>query len=345
MKRWGWAALLVAIAASLGAQALDQPVATIKLDKKSSLVSQKAFREAVTSQEAARNTKFDLATKKALLEEMLTAELIKVDMENQGIKATDEDLMKQFRSSNPGLTDTQIRQEVEKQSGQSWDVATLALKRQIANMKYFNQFPQAQEIGKTTVSDKEIKDFYDTNTALFTAPDFIRVSHIFFDTKVKPKGTVAEIQKKAEDTLKKITSGQETFEEMAASVSDDAQSAKVNGDIGFLPRTLESQAGQQLLTVFGKDFMNAVFALKKGEVSGVLSSNSGLHIVRVTQKIDKHFMTLDEAVFPGKEETVRHAIQQTLLQRKIQAAQAKMISDIGTDLKKRADIKIYEQNF
>jgi peptidyl-prolyl cis-trans isomerase SurA len=345
MKKWGWTLVGLLLAVGLNAQALDQPVATIKLDKKTSVVSQKTFRDRVAAIEASQSTKLSADTKAAVLQELITAELIKMDMDAQGIKATDEDLLKQFRSSNPGMTDTQIRSEVEKQSGKSWDEATVAIKRQVASMKYFNQFPAAQEIGKVTVSDKEIQDFFEANTALFTAPDFVRLSHIFFDTKVKPKGTLAEIQKKAEDTRKKIASGQATFEEMASTVSDDTTSAKLNGDIGFIPRSLESQAGQQLLTVFGKDFLNTVFALKKGEVSEVLTSNSGLHIVRVTQKIDKHFMTLDEPVYPGKDETVRAAIRANLQQRKMAAAQAKMINDIGDDLKKKATIKTFEQNF
>jgi len=344
MKRWGWAVLGLLMATGLMAQALDQPVATIKLDKKSSLVSQKSFRDRVAALEA-QGKKLDDAAKATVLQEMVTAELIRMDQDAQGIKATDEDLMKQFRTSNPGMTDPQIKAEVEKQSGKSWDEATVPLKRQIANMKYFNQFPQAAEVGKVTVTDSEVKDFYDSNTTLFTAPDMVRVSHIFFDTKVKPKGTLAEIQKKADDTLKKINSGQATFEEMASSVSDDVNSGKVNGDIGFLPRTLESQAGQQLLSVFGQDFLTRIFALKKGEVSGVLTSNSGLHIVRITQKVDKHFMTLDEPVFPGKDQTVRAAIQQTLQQRKLLAAQTKMVEDIGADLRKKAVIKTFEQNY
>lgn len=344
MKRWVWTLTVLLLSVGLEAQTLDQPVATIKLDKKSSLISQKSFRDRIAALEA-QGKKLDQDSKLAVLQDLITAELIRMDMEAQGIKGTDEDLLKQFRLSNPGLSDAQIKAEVEKQSGKLWDEATVALKRQVANMKYFNQFPQAQEIGKVSVTEKEIRDFYDANTALFTAPDFVRLSHIFFDTKVKPKGSLAEIQKRADETLKKITSGQATFEEMAASASDDTSSAKANGDIGYLPRTLESQAGQRLLSIFGRDFLDAVFNLKKGEVSSVLTSNSGLHIVRVTQKIDKHFLGLEDSVYPGKEETVRMTIQSTLQQRKILAAQSKLVNDIGEDLKKKATIKTFEQNF
>jgi len=283
MKRWGWTLIGLLLAAGLTAQTLDQPVATIKLDKKSSLVSQKAFRDQVAVLEA-RGAKLSQDDKNKLLDQMIIRELIQMDLDAQGIKATDEDLLKQFRTSNPGLTDAQIKAEVEKQSGKPWDEATADYKHQIANMKYFNQFPQAQDVGKVTVTDEEVQTYYDSNTSRFVAPDYIRVSHIFFDTKAKPKGTLEEIQKRAEDTLKKITSGQSTFEEMAATVSDDPTSAKVNGDIGFLPRNIDGPLGQQLQRVFGQDFLNAAFALKKGEISSVMTSNSGLHIVRVTQK-------------------------------------------------------------
>lgn len=345
MKHWGWAVLALFLAANATGQALDQPVATIKLEKTSSLVTQSAFRQRVAAIEAQRSMTLDAAAKSQLLQEMVTEELIHMDQEAKGIKATDEDLLKQFRASNPGFTDAQIRAEVEKQSGKSWDEAVVPLKRQVTNMKYFNQFPQAAELGKITVSDAEIKDFFDSNTAMFTAPEYIRVSHIFFDTKQKPKGTLDEIKKRADDTLKLITSGQKTFEEVAASVSEDPGSAKSNGDIGYLPRNFDSQVGQRLVQIFGRSFLDAVFALKKGDVSGVMTSNAGLHIVRVTQTIDKHFMTLDEPVYPGKDETVRAYIQQSLQQRKLVAAQTKMINEIGADLRTKATIKTFEQNF
>ncbi len=344
MKRWGWSLIGLFLAAGLNAQVLDQPVATIKLDKKSSLVSQKAMRDQVAQIEA-RGQKMSQDDKKKLLDQMIIRELIQMDIEAQNIKATDEDLLKQFRTSNPGLTDVQIRAEVEKQSGKSWDDATVDLKRQIANMKYFNTFPQAQEVGKVTVTDAEIQSYFDANSGRFVAPDYVKVSHIFFDTKQHPKGTLEEVKKRADDTLKKITSGQSTFEEMASTVSDDPTSARDNGNIGFLPRNIDGPFGPQLQRVFGTDFLNAVFALKKGEISPIMTSNSGLHIVRITQKLDKHFMTLDESVYPGQQETVRVFIQRTLQQGKLMENQSKMVEEIGTGLRAKATVKVFEQNF
>jgi len=344
MKHWGWTLAVLLLAGTVSAQTLDQPVATIKLDKKSSLIGQKAFRDQLAAVEAS-GAKLDLDAKRKLLQDMITAKLIEMDMENQGIKASDEDLLKQFRASNPGLTDAQIKAEVEKQSGKTWDEATAALKKQVAGMKYFSQFPETQEVSKVSVSDEEAEKYYQANKTKFAAPEYVRLSHIFFDTKVKPKGTLAELQKKAEEVLKKITSGQATFEEMATSVSEDPGSSKVNGDIGYLPRSLDSAVGQRFLAVFGNDFLERVFALKKGETSGVLTSNSGLHIVRVTQKIDQRFLGLDDEVYPGQGATVRAVIKQNLGQQKVAAAQNKLINTVGDNLKQKATVKTFEQNF
>ncbi len=346
MKRWGWIAAMAFAAAGLTAQTLDQPVATIKLDKKTSLISQKDFRDELAAIEQQQRAKLSDDDKKKLLDQMIGNELIKLDMDNQGVKASDEDLLKQFRQNNPGLTDAQIRAEVEKQAGKPWDDAVEPLKRQVAMGKYFSQFPQTADVGKVTVTDDEVKAYYDSNTALFTAPDFVYMSHIFFDTKTKPKGTLAEIQKRAEDTLKRITSGQSTFEEEARGVSDDATSAKVGGDVGDpIPRTSESPVGQRFVAILGQDFLNKIFALKKGEISGVLVSNQGLHIVRITQKIDKHFLKLDEPIYPGQKQTVQEYVRQLLQQRKLMENQAKLINDVAAQLRQKATVKTYEQNF
>ncbi len=345
MKRWGWIAVMALAAAALTAQTLDQPVATIKLDKKTSLISQKDFRDEQAAIEQQQRAKLSDDDKKKLLDQMIGNELIKLDMDGQGIKASDEDLLKQFRSNNPGLTDAQIRAEVEKQSGKSWDDAVEPLKRQVAMQKYFSQFPQTADVGKVTVTDDEVKAYYDSNTALFTAPDFIRVSHIFFDTKTKPKGTLAEIQKRADDALKLITTNQKTFEEVATDMSEDQTSAKVNGDIGYVPRTSESPVGQRFVAILGQDFLNKVFALKKGEISGVITSNQGLHIVRVTQKLDKHFLKLDEPIYPGQAQTVQSYIQNLLQQRKLMENQAKLVNGVAAQLRQKATVKTYEQNF
>src|SRR5262249_50601770 len=115
-----------------------QPVATIKLEKKTSVVSQKDFRERVAQVESQQHVKLSDDDKKKLLDQLVTYELIKLDMDNQGVRGTEDDVLKQMRQSNPGMNDAQIRAEVEKQAGKPWDDAITPLKQQVAMGKYFS---------------------------------------------------------------------------------------------------------------------------------------------------------------------------------------------------------------
>ena len=60
--------------------------------------------------------------------------------------------------------------------------------------------------------------------------------------------------------MKLITSNQKTFEEVATDTSEDQTSAKVNGDIGYVPRTSESPVGQRFVSILGQDFLNTLIA-------------------------------------------------------------------------------------
>jgi len=344
MKKSGFLVLCLVFSSLLTAQALDQAVAKVFLYK-TTVITQKTYREQVAALEAAAKAQLSPTDKLKVLDSLVLNELITQDSDKKGLKATDEEVLAQFRASNPGATDAQIRQALEKQTGLTWERAVVSLKKQIVFMKYLGALSKEKTAPQLEATATEVTDYFDANKELFRSPDYVRLSHIFFDTKKSPKGTLEEIRKRAEAALAKITQGQSTFEEVANTESEDEGTAALNGDMGFLPRTLETQAGQQLVALFGNDFLKAVFNLKKGEVSKVIASNSGLHIVRVTQKIDQHFQTLDEPVYPGqKNPTVREFIQQTLQQRKVNDYQQKLVADAGVALKAKAKIDLFKQN-
>jgi peptidyl-prolyl cis-trans isomerase D len=116
----------------------------------------------------------------------------------------------------------------------------------------------------------------------------VKVSHILIKTplpgadgKVDDKG-VAEAQHRAEDLLKQLKSGAK-LEDLATKYSEDPGSAKQGGSLGWIGK------GQTV-----PEFEKAAFSLPKGQISDLVKSSYGFHIIRVDDKQDAHMKTLDE---------------------------------------------------
>jgi foldase protein PrsA len=137
-------------------------------------------------------------------------------------------------------------------------------------------------------TDAEIQKYYDDNKeTLFNVPEQIRVSHILIQFNVAEGQTVTDqIKLAAYDKIKaiqdKLTAGGD-FVALAKANSEDTASAQSGGDIGYISR------GQTVA-----EFENAAFALKVGEVSAIIETSYGYHIIKVTDHKDPYIKTLDE---------------------------------------------------
>ena len=137
------------------------------------------------------------------------------------------------------------------------------------------------------VTDKEVRDYFEQNKAQYVAPEQRRASHILIEV---PKNADAKADKaaraKAEDILKKIRGGAD-FASMAKKYSQDTGSAKQGGDLGyFVPGTMT------------KAFDDKVFSMKKGQVSDLVKTEFGYHIIKLTdiKHEDKSFSQVKNQV-------------------------------------------------
>lgn len=138
------------------------------------------------------------------------------------------------------------------------------------------------------ITEADLRDYYDQHRDQYRLPEQVKVSHILIKTplpgpdgKVDEKG-VAEAQQRAEDILKQIKNGA-NFEELAKKYSEDPGSAKNGGSLGWIGR------GQTV-----PEFEKVAFSLPKGQISGVVKSSYGFHIIRVDDKHDAELKPLDE---------------------------------------------------
>jgi peptidyl-prolyl cis-trans isomerase D len=141
---------------------------------------------------------------------------------------------------------------------------------------------------KVAVPPSDIQRYYNDNIQQYQTPEQVRARHILLNTGGKDE---AAVRKQAEGLLAQIKGGAD-FAALAQKVSEDEGSKTTGGDLGFFGR------GRMV-----PEFENAAFSMEPGQVSDLVKSQFGFHIIKVEEKRAAATQTLDE---------VRPQIQQTL---------------------------------
>jgi len=137
--------------------------------------------------------------------------------------------------------------------------------------------------GQVQVSDAEVKTYYDEHSAEYEKPEEVHARHILF--RLAPGATAeekAKVRKRAEEVLAKLKAGAD-FATLAKQYSEDASAAQ-GGDLGTFSR------GKMVAP-----FEAAAFSLAPGEISDLVESQFGFHIIKVESKEPAHTQTLEEA--------------------------------------------------
>jgi peptidyl-prolyl cis-trans isomerase D len=146
-------------------------------------------------------------------------------------------------------------------------------------------FTPATVEGQVSVSDAEVADFYAKNQKRFATPEQRTASHILITVKKDaPAADKAAAQAKAESLLAQLRKNPAEFAKLAKANSQDPGSAELGGDLGVVEKG-----------AFVKPVEDAIFQLKQGEISGVVPSEYGFHIITVTSLKPATTKTLDEA--------------------------------------------------
>jgi peptidyl-prolyl cis-trans isomerase C len=173
-------------------------------------------------------------------------------------------------------------------------------------------------VPKITVSEEESKKFYDQNIDKFRQGEKIRASHILCGVDAKAS---AEEKKKAREKAEKLhkeLAGGADFATLAKENST-CPSSKQGGDLGFFGR------GQMV-----PSFEQAAFALKPGEISDVVETPFGYHIIKLTEKTKAETVPFS---------TARARIEEYLKKQKVNEA----VGDVVAELRKTAKIEILQK--
>lgn len=125
---------------------------------------------------------------------------------------------------------------------------------------------------QVSVTDEDIKKYYEQNAARYKTDEQRRASHILVSvSKDAPAAEKAAAKAKAEKLLAQLKKSPGDFAKLAKENSDDPGSAERGGDLDFF--------GKGMMV---KPFEDAAFGLKEGEISEVVESDFGFHIIKVT---------------------------------------------------------------
>ena len=203
-----------------------------------------------------------------ILENLINLELLFQESRNNEIKVEKEAVDSQMKLLKQKFSnDTEFKNFLS-ELNLSESAFKLKIKKGIAIQKLI----ETQIADKIKISDKESKVFYDTNPDLFKQPEQIKASHILI--KVEPGADEmkkSEAKEKIKNIQQKLNKG-EDFATLAKEFSE-GPSKNNGGDLGYFQR------GQMV-----KSFEDAAFALKTEEVSDIVETQFGYHIIKVVDK-------------------------------------------------------------
>lgn len=153
-----------------------------------------------------------------------------------------------------------------------------------AKVEYVVLDPAVVE-SQVSVSDAEVADLYNKNPKRFTTPEQRHASHILITAKKDaPKAEKDAARAKAEALLAQVKKNPADFAKLAKANSQDPGSAEAGGDLGVTERG-----------AFVKPVEDAIYALKQGEISNLVESDFGYHIITVTSIVPAAVRTLEQA--------------------------------------------------
>jgi peptidyl-prolyl cis-trans isomerase C len=161
-------------------------------------------------------------------------------------------------------------------------------------------------------TEEEIQKFYNNNLTKFEMPEQVRAAHILLtaDSKSTPEQR-GEIKKKLEAIRTDIESKTITFAEAAAKYSQDKSNAQKGGDLSFF-----AHGGMV------KPFEDAAFALKLGELSPVVETQYGYHLIQITERKPAGKAAFEE-VKPKIQQYLNQSIKHNAMQKYVEGLKAK----------------------
>lgn len=217
--------------------------------------------------------------KKQVLQTLINRELLYQESQKKGIKVDNKEVDKQFDALRKRFPNEKAFNAVLKRE----KLTEADLKSQLRKGLAIQQFVETNFVQKVKIPQQEVKDFYKNNPNMFKNPEQVKASHILIkvDAKADPSKK-DQAYKKIKEIQKKLKDGQD-FATLAKEYSEGPSNVK-GGDLGYFRR------GQMV-----KPFESVAFSLKPGEVSDIVETRFGYHLIKLVDKKPESTVSYAEA--------------------------------------------------
>ena len=222
--------------------------------------------------------------KVSIIDMLIVIKLLEKYAEENNIIVTNEEIEEELKLVIDNYASEEDFENGLKKSGVDRKFIKDGLKKELLRNKIYNNVT-----ANVIVTDKEVKQYYEDNKGtLFLVPFSVKAGHILAkfpwkkDNSEETQEGREEAKEKIEMIDEKLKNG-EDFEELARQYSDDEVSGKSGGDLGYISE------GQMV-----EEFDRALFSLDVGEVSKIIETEFGFHIIKVYEHREEYIQDFDE---------------------------------------------------
>ncbi|EOD00345.1 peptidylprolyl isomerase [Caldisalinibacter kiritimatiensis] len=212
---------------------------------------------------------FEQAIKEKVLENLIIEEIIIQKAEEMEIAATDEQAKKEVEKYKEVFKNEDDYKNFLKESNMTEEYLTESIKKDLTINSYKEEF-----LKSIAISEEDAKAYFEENKNSYIQ---IKASHILVNTEEQAQKILAEV-KNGKD-----------FTELAKEKSQDPGTASAGGDLGYFNK------GDMV-----PEFDRVAFSLEPGEISGIVKTQFGFHIIKVEDRLDS-FEELKEIVIEDME--------------------------------------------
>jgi len=232
---------------------------------------QSAFLNAISQYDDAVLSSLDqsaiVSFKKNILDQLIDYELIYQQAQKEKVKISNDEINLEIDKIKDNFSSPEEFDEALKAN----NITLVRLKEDIKRQLMINSILEETR-NQVSVSDEELLEYYNENKESFLEPEQVHARHILVET-----------EEEANNLLLQLKEGLTDFAELAKEKSI-GPSAPSGGDLGFFA------IGQMV-----KEFEDAAFSLEPGEISGVVQTQFGYHIIKCEEKKEEYSPTFEEA--------------------------------------------------